>query len=74
MCMFMCKLFYLLVLDFIHPVLIILPGSFQYILDLGYRDGREIFGEKEEASKEQPECTEIESYLPRAWAIICTPA
>lgn len=57
-----------------HFHFIIFTARFQYRFDLRYRNGREIFTEQEEAGKEQPEGTEVETDLPDAGAVVGTPA
>ena len=56
-----------------HIILICFTGGLQHVLDLRNCNNREVFGEKEEAGKEEAECSKVKTDLPDTWAVINGP-
>ena len=71
---FHIKFLWISLFNICHAGLVIFSWCFQDGFNLGNSDNREIFGEQEEASEEESECTEIETDLPDSRSIISTPA
>ena len=74
MCIFVCELFYSLLLGLTHFLLIHIAGFLQDMFDLGDGDHREEFREQEKAGEEQPEGPYIKAHLPDRRPVISTPA
>lgn len=70
----MRKLFHLLLFYMSYIFLIAFTCCFKHVLDFCNSNYREVFGEQEEASKEQAKRAHIEPNLPNGRAVIYRPA